>query len=52
MHWCATRGLKACPLDIVGYGDEEEIGDTEVNQSEDGAAPWRTDAHDQDDNGS
>jgi putative mRNA 3-end processing factor len=52
VHWCATRGLKARPLDIVGYGDEEEIGDTEVNQSEDGAAPSRADTHDQDGNGS
>jgi len=26
VHWCATRGLKARPLDIVGYGDEEEGG--------------------------
>jgi putative mRNA 3-end processing factor len=24
VHWCQTRGLKAKPLDIVGYGDEEE----------------------------
>jgi putative mRNA 3-end processing factor len=24
VHWCATRGLKARPLDIVGYGDEDE----------------------------
>jgi putative mRNA 3-end processing factor len=24
VHWCRTRGLKARPLDIVGYGDEEE----------------------------
>src|SRR5277367_5986174 len=24
VHWCATRGLKARPLDIVGYGDEED----------------------------
>ncbi len=23
VHWCATRGLKARPLDIVGYGDED-----------------------------
>jgi putative mRNA 3-end processing factor len=23
IHWCATRGLQARPLDIVGYGDEE-----------------------------
>jgi putative mRNA 3-end processing factor len=25
VHWCGTRGLKARPLDIVGYGDEDEI---------------------------
>jgi putative mRNA 3-end processing factor len=24
VHWCATRGLKARPLDIVGYGEEDE----------------------------
>ena len=24
VHWAKTRGLKARPLDIVGYGDEEE----------------------------
>jgi putative mRNA 3-end processing factor len=24
VHWCATRGLKARPLDIIGYGDEDE----------------------------
>lgn len=24
VHWCTTRGLKARPLDIVGYGDEDE----------------------------
>ena len=24
VHWCATKGLKARPLDIVGYGDEDE----------------------------
>ena len=24
MHWCQTRGLKARPLAIVGYGDEDE----------------------------
>ena len=30
VHWCGTRGLKARPLDIVGYGDEDEgaaVGD-------------------------
>ena len=24
VHWCGTRGLKARPLAIVGYGDEDE----------------------------
>ena len=24
VHWCTARGLKARPLDIVGYGDEDE----------------------------
>jgi putative mRNA 3-end processing factor len=24
VHWCTSRGLAARPLDIVGYGDEEE----------------------------
>jgi putative mRNA 3-end processing factor len=24
VHWCGTRGLQARPLDIVGYGDEDE----------------------------
>ncbi len=24
VHWCTTQGLRARPLDIVGYGDEEE----------------------------
>jgi putative mRNA 3-end processing factor len=27
VHWCGTRGLKARPLDIVGYGEEDEGGD-------------------------
>lgn len=26
VHWCQTQGLKARPLDIAGYGDEEEHG--------------------------
>jgi putative mRNA 3-end processing factor len=26
VHWCRARGLKARPLDIVGYGDEEDAG--------------------------
>ena len=24
VHWCTTRGLTARPLDLVGYGDEDE----------------------------
>jgi putative mRNA 3-end processing factor len=24
VHWCTSRGLRARPLDIVGYGDEDE----------------------------
>jgi putative mRNA 3-end processing factor len=24
VHWCVSRGLKARPLDIAGYGDENE----------------------------
>ncbi len=27
VHWSQTKGLKARPLDIVGYGDEEETGE-------------------------
>ena len=33
VHWCQSNGLKARPLDIVGYGDEEEAtqaGEAEV----------------------
>ena len=24
VHWCKSRGLRARPLDLVGYGEEEE----------------------------
>ncbi|HEX3883556.1 MAG TPA: hypothetical protein VHW66_12925, partial [Stellaceae bacterium] len=24
VHWCGTHGLKARPLDIVGYGEEDD----------------------------
>jgi putative mRNA 3-end processing factor len=24
VHWCTERGLSARPLDLVGYGDEDE----------------------------
>jgi putative mRNA 3-end processing factor len=26
VHWAQTRGLKARPLDIIGYGDEDDSG--------------------------
>ncbi len=29
VHWCVTQGLKARPLDIVGYGDEDESSETD-----------------------
>jgi putative mRNA 3-end processing factor len=28
VHWCGTQGLRARPLDIVGYGDEDESDGT------------------------
>jgi putative mRNA 3-end processing factor len=34
VHWCATRGLKARPLDIVGYGDEDETDSAANNCDE------------------
>ncbi len=24
VHWCKSKGLAARPLDLVGYGDEDE----------------------------
>ncbi len=35
VHWCATRGLRARPLDIVGYGDEEEASSGDDERRED-----------------
>ena len=32
IHWCASRGLKARPLDIIGYGDEE--GEQDISSEE------------------
>ena len=32
VHWSRAKGLKARPLDIVGYGDEEEA-ETAVNEA-------------------
>jgi putative mRNA 3-end processing factor len=34
VHWCATKGLKARPLDIVGYGDEDETDAATSNGEE------------------
>jgi putative mRNA 3-end processing factor len=34
VHWCTLRGLKARPLDIVGYGDEDEAGDFAAGEAE------------------
>jgi len=42
VHWCATRGLKARPLDIVGYGDEDETdgaADTNNDRVDDPTPP-------------
>lgn len=36
VHWCATRGIRARPLRIVGYGDEGEA-EPEARPSEPGA---------------
>ena len=30
VHWCAMKGLRARPLDIVGYGDEDETSGPEA----------------------
>jgi len=34
VHWCETRGLKARPLDIVGYGEEDEPVSTQGEETE------------------
>ncbi len=33
VHWCGTHGLKARPLDIVGYGDEDEPGEQSAGEA-------------------
>lgn len=33
VHWSVTRGLQARPLDIVGYGDEDEGDGTTENEA-------------------
>jgi putative mRNA 3-end processing factor len=30
VHWCTTQGLAARPLDLVGYGDEDDGEDDVV----------------------
>ncbi len=34
VHWCGTRGLKARPLDIAGYGEEDEPGEQDPGEAE------------------
>jgi putative mRNA 3-end processing factor len=34
VHWCSTRGLKARPLDIVGYGDEDDTDGQRAAETE------------------
>jgi putative mRNA 3-end processing factor len=34
VHWCKTRGLEARPLDLVGYGDEEESETVAAEEAE------------------
>ena len=42
VHWCTTRGLKARPLDIVGYGDEDGDSGTESDASNGAASGEET----------
>jgi putative mRNA 3-end processing factor len=39
VHWCETRGLRARPLHMVGYGEEEDTGGEAAGEpvGEDGA---------------
>jgi putative mRNA 3-end processing factor len=39
IHWCATHGMKARPLDIVGYGDEEDEESISGEEHTDNATP-------------
>ena len=34
VHWCKSQGLVARPLDLVGYGDEEESETTARGEAE------------------
>ncbi|HEX8165382.1 MAG TPA: ligase-associated DNA damage response exonuclease [Beijerinckiaceae bacterium] len=40
VHWCGTQGLKARPLHMLGYGDEEEAGEAAL-EAEAGASDAR-----------
>jgi putative mRNA 3-end processing factor len=31
VHWATTQGLKARPLHMIGYGDEEEVDPAEAS---------------------
>jgi putative mRNA 3-end processing factor len=43
VHWCGTHGLKARPLAIVGYGDEDETdGVSESNAGDAGGETGKT----------
>jgi putative mRNA 3-end processing factor len=33
VHWSVTHGLQARPLDIIGYGEEDETGDVSENSN-------------------
>jgi putative mRNA 3-end processing factor len=35
VHWCATHGLQGRPLDIVGYGDEDDADAADTDGRED-----------------
>jgi putative mRNA 3-end processing factor len=35
VHWCVTQGLKARPLHMLGYGDEEESAPSDGPETED-----------------
>jgi putative mRNA 3-end processing factor len=34
VHWCKTKGLAARPLDLVGYGDEDEHETATADEAE------------------
>jgi putative mRNA 3-end processing factor len=34
VHWCKTKGLAARPLDLVGYGDEDEHETAAADEAE------------------